>query len=626
MRYLPAIEILIMGCSGYPTSNRVIVRRMFAQLLLRFAIALGFCFTLAQRLPAQITTLPNSPDSFGASLVNPSLLPPGPDSIRGTVLNRVTREPIARALVYTPDNRYAVLTGDRGDFEFKFPPRDKPPPPTPSSVEDTESVRALQLWYARNTRPDVFVARKPGFLSDQNQVRVPTISGTQAELVLMLEPEAHIVGHVVLPEADSTNRIQLQLFRQGFNEGRERWTQMEGCTTWANGEFRFAELPSGTYKLLTLEQMEADPATFNPGNQLYGYPPVFFPNTKEFATATPIHLAAGTTFEANISVSLHEYYPVKIAVSNPPADGFPSVEVFPQGPPSPGYALGYDTGEEQIRGFLPNGAYTLKLATYPSQQGSSGVMNFNVRGGPVEGKTISMFPNFSLFVSVKTEFELRPSADIGFAQGGDTGNPLANSRVSVALTPAELFGMEAGANSQPVTGGSGDALVMNNVFPGSYWLHFNTADAYVASAVWGGTDVLHHALTVGTAGVSSPIEIALRNDGAEVSGSVQSLQNTNSPDPSTHVTAPAIAFVYFLPLSDSEGQFHQTQAGEDGAFTERQIPPGTYRILAFDRMNAQLGSTIQEARRKYDSSGVVVTLAPNQKEKLPSPVILVSEP
>jgi len=615
-----------MGCSGYSSSNRVLVRRMFAQPLLCFAIALGFCFTLAQRVPAQITTLPNSPDSVNPSLVNPSLLPPGPDSIRGAVLNRVTREPIARALVFTPDNRYAVLTDDRGHFEFKFPSQDKTPPPTPSSVEDTESVRALQLWYARNTRPDVFLARKPGFLSDQNPVRVPAMSGTQAELVLMLEPEAHIVGHVVLPEADSTNRIQLQLLRQDFNEGHERWTQTESFTTWANGEFRFAELPAGIYKLLTLEQMEGDPATFNPGNQRYGYPPVFFPNTKEFAGATPIQLGAGATFEANISVSRREYYPVKIAVSNPPADGFPSVEVFPQGPPSPGYALGYDPGEEQIRGFLPDGAYTLKLSANTGQGGSSGIMNFNVRGGPVEGRTISMFPNLSILVSVKTEFEPTPSVDIGFAQGGDTGNPPANGRVSVALTPAEPFGMEAGANSQLVPGGSGDALVMNNVSPGSYWLHFNTADVYVASAVWGGTDVLHHPLTVGTAGVSSPIEITLRNDGAEVSGSVQSLQNTNSPDPRSRVTAPAIAFVYFLPLRDSEGQFHQTQVGADGAFTERQIPPGTYRILAFDRMNAQLGSTIQEARRKYDSNGVVVTLAPNQKEKLPSPVTLVSEP
>ncbi|HMD42227.1 MAG TPA: hypothetical protein VKH45_04050 [Candidatus Acidoferrum sp.] len=44
-----------------------------------------------------------------------------PASIHGTVLNRVTDEPIGHALVYSPDKQYATLTDDRGYFEFKFP-------------------------------------------------------------------------------------------------------------------------------------------------------------------------------------------------------------------------------------------------------------------------------------------------------------------------------------------------------------------------------------------------------------------------------------------------------------------------------------------------------------------------
>src|SRR6266436_562243 len=36
-------------------------------------------------------------------------------SIHGTVLNRITHEPISRALVYSPDQQYATLTDDRGD-------------------------------------------------------------------------------------------------------------------------------------------------------------------------------------------------------------------------------------------------------------------------------------------------------------------------------------------------------------------------------------------------------------------------------------------------------------------------------------------------------------------------------
>jgi hypothetical protein len=43
-------------------------------------------------------------------------------AIRGTVVNGVTREPIARALVYSTDNRFAMLTDSEGHFEFT-PPR-----------------------------------------------------------------------------------------------------------------------------------------------------------------------------------------------------------------------------------------------------------------------------------------------------------------------------------------------------------------------------------------------------------------------------------------------------------------------------------------------------------------------
>ena len=40
------------------------------------------------------------------------------DAIRGVVINSVTREPIGRALVFSPDNRFATMTNSEGRFEF----------------------------------------------------------------------------------------------------------------------------------------------------------------------------------------------------------------------------------------------------------------------------------------------------------------------------------------------------------------------------------------------------------------------------------------------------------------------------------------------------------------------------
>jgi len=43
------------------------------------------------------------------------------DAIRGVVINSVTHDPIERALVFSPDNRFATLTSREGRFEFRFP-------------------------------------------------------------------------------------------------------------------------------------------------------------------------------------------------------------------------------------------------------------------------------------------------------------------------------------------------------------------------------------------------------------------------------------------------------------------------------------------------------------------------
>src|ERR1700676_989788 len=44
-----------------------------------------------------------------------------PTTIRGTVINRMPREPIGRALVYSPDNRFARITDGEGHFEYPIP-------------------------------------------------------------------------------------------------------------------------------------------------------------------------------------------------------------------------------------------------------------------------------------------------------------------------------------------------------------------------------------------------------------------------------------------------------------------------------------------------------------------------
>jgi hypothetical protein len=552
------------------------------------------------------------------------VVPAGPDSVHGTVINSKTHEPIPRAVVYSPDNRYATLTDDRGHFEFKFPPQEKVAPSLPASPSDKEGNRKVQEWFQRNTRPNTFFARRQGFLPNQNGTNVPENGSARAELVIPLEPEALIVGHVQLPGVDNTDRIQLQLYRQGFEAGRERWLQAGNFTTWATGEFRFAELEAGTYKLLTQERIERDPAFFNPGDQLYGFPPVFYPNGNDFSAATTIKLATGATFQANLAVARREYYPVKIGVANVAAGTYPGVEVYPQGHPGPGYSLGYDPSEQVVRGTLPTGNYTLKVLAQ-GETGSSGSMNFSVRGGPLEGPVVSLYPNVSLSVNITREFG--PDAYSGGGPGGENSVEVSDWRgfLSISLLPVEQFGIEQTVMSQLAPGGPQSGLMLSNVPAGTYWMQIPTNRCYAASATWGGGDVLHRPITIGTAGGGSPIEVTLRNDGAAVMGKVEFPERAGFEK--TREATPILppAFVYFVPVGENAGQVRQTQVWS-GIIDERQIAPGAYRILAFDHANTEIGKGNPDLLRKYESKGVVVELSAAQILRLTTPLTLVSEP
>jgi hypothetical protein len=537
-----------------------------------------------------------------------------PASVHGTVLNRITHEPIGRALVFSPDQRYAALTDDRGHFEFKFPPQESEPewnlsaPPTDAGPLSARQGRVLQ-----NSRPNVFMARKPGFLERTGNPSYGHANATQPEVTIYLDPESLIIGHVILPGTEGDLRVRLELYRRNVSEGQEHWTSAGTFTTWADGEFRFCDLQAGTYKLVSHEQLDRDPFNFTPGGQLFGYSPIFYPNASDFSAAHPIQLAAGATFQANLTAVRREYYSVKIPVDNAAAGQSMNIRVYPLGHAGPGYSLGYNFAEQLIQGMLPEGNYTLQADTH-GQPGSTGVLNFSVDGAPYEGTPLNLIPNSSLTVNVTEEFKSAQRAvnqgTLGFADGSSNTVSFRNLNVQVTLVPMEEFGSGEGGASQPLEGAPENTLVIPNVRPGRYRVSVETGAGFVASVLCGGTDLLHEALVVGPGGLSSPIEVTLRDDGAEVDGKAEGASQY---------------YVFFLPVGESFRQNRATTSNADGSFTVEQLPPGTYHVLAFDSEQEDLAYTNQEALRNFESQGQIIHVTAGQKEHLRLKVITRGE-
>src|SRR5580693_5461056 len=554
------------------------------------------------------------------------------DGIRGIVINSVTHEPIGRALVYSPDNRFATMTNSEGRFEFTLAQSEegKENKSVPAnSTTMTQCVGDSCTTYSSNrgqSRPTQLMARKPGFLNDPNGIQNLPKEPPGKDITISLTPEALVVGRVVLPSSEPSDEIPLEIYRRQVQDGRAHWISAGSVSTRSNGEFRFAELSAGSYKLLTREELDRDPLTFDPSGQQYGYPPVYFPNAKDFDAAQTIQLTAGQIFQADISLVKHAYYPIKVAVANAAENvrGL-GIVVCAQGHRGPGYALGYNSRDQMIEGLLPDGIFTLEAVNF-GPNAASGQLNISVKGAAVEGPRMTLVPNGAISVNVQEEFtsnENTGSEHVVIHRGGPRRD------VSVRLEPADDFGQERGAGMRNASGPADDALGIEGVQPGRYWVRVDASRGFVASVTSGPTDLQHHLLVVGPGGSSAPIEITLRDSTAELDGTVEGMPGAQGTPPPAIQSARMAAdgsfgHVYCVPLPDSSGEVKDIGVAPDGKFGPRDLSPGTYRVLAFNHRE-ELEYRDSEAMRAYDAKGLLVRLVPGQKEHLQLPLIVNSE-
>jgi hypothetical protein len=550
------------------------------------------------------------------------------EGLRGTVVNSLTNEPINRALVFSPDNRFATMTDDQGHFEFTFPRGEGEMAVGSARTSDVRSLETSRLQLARTNRPTMLMGRKTGFLSRNNGQEGFQISPTQQELTIFLVPEARVVGHVILPGSDGSDKVQVELYRSQVREGREHWDSAGMVMSRSDGEFRFAELSAGSYKLLTHELLDRDPLTFNPRGQLFGYPPVYYPAASDFATAAVIRLSPGETFQANVSPGKREYYPVKLGIANAPAGLQTGVQVWPQGHTSPGFSLGSNPGDQLIEGFLPDGTYTVRVTTY-GPNAMTGMLNITVRGAALSGTSVTLLPNSSITVSVREEFQHIETESQGRMTIGDVRPVPENGRrpnyLQMMLLPADEFGFAPGASLRPPTGPEDNSLVIENVQPGRYRVRVNTAIGFVSSITSGGTDLQRQPLVVGLGGSTPPIEVTVRDDGAQVEGTIEGIITAETRRAGFNSPGQSPGNVYFVPMADSDGQFREAWVSPDGKFQLQQLPPGAYRVLAFDRQQPDLEYASSEVMGQYDSKSKVIRVVSGQKEHLGLPLITASE-
>jgi hypothetical protein len=518
-------------------------------------------------------------------------------TISGVVVNSVTHAPIGRALVSSGDNRYAMLTDSTGHFEFEL---------TAVLGVPADSVVYLS-------------ARKPGFLNEGNQ----GINATPGqEVTLTLIPESLIVGRVTLTTGDAPTGLAINLFYRQTFEGLPRWMPRSVAQPNSSGEFRFADLPPGSYKLLTSEMLDRDPNSMVPSGPLYGYPPAYYLNAADFAAASTIELTAGQTVQADFALTHQPYYPVKIPVIGDVNGLGMMVNVSLQGHKGPGYSLGYNPLDHKIEGLLPNGNYMV-TATTQLGQSVSGATNIKVAGAPIDGPAMNLIPSNSISFNVREEFtnhgetpgqagSILGSTQIQIRNGFDRRHPSHGPALYLQpqIESADDFAERVNASLRPPLGPNDESKVLQGIPPGRYWLRLHSGRGYVAAATMGTTDVLHQPVVIGP-GSTASVDVVMRDDYASIEGSVSGLQPATA---GTDAWTPP-AWISCAPLPDSSGGFQQLPIQSDGRFNFT-LPPGSYRVLAFQHQHPDLPYRDPEAMRPFENKGQVIHLEANQKVSL----------
>jgi hypothetical protein len=273
--------------------------------------------------------------------------------------------------------------------------------------------------------------------------------------------------------------------------------------------------------------------------------------------------------------------------------------------------------------MLPNGVYSIEVASSQPNNAMTGLQTIAIKNGPVDGPGIILRPNGTIAVNVREEFtaaDRASSPTVNYGRGAGLSGP--RRYLNVTLEPADDFGMERSISLRDPTGPGDDALVLAGAPAGRYWVRVQSSRGYAASIRSGAIDLQHRQLVVGVGGGASPIEITMRDDTAEISGTVEGIAPpAPGPNPARGGPTQNRVRVYCVPLPDSSGQFTDGWVHPDGTFDAPNLPPGTYRVLAYDHLQNDIEYRNPEAMQAYESKGTVVRVAAGAKEHVTLPLI-----
>lgn len=480
-------------------------------------------------------------------------------SVHGTVVNAVTGQPIARALVDL-NEEYAILTGGDGSFSF-----DNVPAGTYMA-----SVRKPGYKGFGNMVQHGFGVRG-GFPTQGGPPHRVQVGADTPSLTFRITPLAAITGTVTLSTTDPADGIQVVVYRRQLQSGRAHWTMGGMTRTNSDGGFRMAGLPAGSYMVYTQPSLDR-PAEVRTGNgPVWGYPALYYPGVTDPTAAGVLTLGPGQQAEADFTLTRQQFFAVT-AVVNSNLDMASNFQILDSGARPTFLPARYDRRTQQVHANVPNGAWVLDAHGYGRAQ-AWGRTEFQVAGAPVSF-AISVVSVPHIPVIIHREFTSTTNGDQ--ATGSGPG-------LNLFLMPADDFGSgSSGGGMTPE--GDGESWELSVAEPGRYWVVTDAyQQAYVSSITEGGLNLASNPLVVSPGSSLAPIEVTVRNDTGSIAGQVSlGAQAGAASGAAGALGEQKQVWIYAIPLFASAGRVADVMPSDTGQFTFYNLAPGSYRVVACD--------------------------------------------